>query len=202
MVHIVPGHIQRGDKQFNHVYDISRGSVPGPEAAPVQADVLEGFQPTSIVGQPRRIDLKIEMRGTESATDQGLMVYYQATMPGGPVIRLQPGRISEAALQGTGILTCKHMHCTERLFLPCALVRQGWRVPYVCDVQTWVRASAGPKCLIWPQMDDLARCITIQLHLQFPKHIVIRRNECIPCCTVSLVQEIAGRGRQELYHLM
>ena len=202
MVHIVPGHIQRGDKQFNHVYDISCGSVPSPKAAPVQADVLEGFQPTSIVGQPRRIDLKIEMRGIETTKDQELMVYYQVTMPGGSVIQLQPGRISEAVLHGTGILTCKHMHCTERLLLPCALVRQGWTVPYVCDVRTWVSASAGPKCLIWPQMDDFARYIAIQLHLDSLDDIVIRRNECIPCCTVSLVQEMAGQGRQQLYHLM
>ena len=199
MVHIVPGHIQRGDKQFNHVYD---SSMPSPKAAPVQADFLEGFQPTSIVGQARRLDLKIEMLGIETTTDQKLIVYYQVTMPGESVIQLQPGRISEAVLHGTGILTCKHMHCTERLLLPCALVRQGWRVPYVCDVRTWVSASAGPKCLIWPQMDDFARCIAIQLHLDFPEKIVIRRNECIPCCTVSLVQEMAGQGRQQLYHLM
>ena len=200
MVHIVPGDIQRGDKQFNHVYDISRGGVPSPKAAPVQADVLEGFQPTSIVGQARRLDLKIEMLGIETATDQVLMVYYQATISGGSVIRLQPGRISKAALQGTGILTCKHMHCTERLLLPCALVRQGWHVSDECDVQTWVRASAGPKCLIWPQMDDFARCVAIQLHMS--ERIVIRTNECIPCCTVSLVQEMPGQGGQELYHVM
>ena len=199
MVHIVPGHIQMGDKQFNHVYDISRGSVPGSKAAPVQADVLEGFQPTSIVGQPRRIDLKIEMRGIETTTDQELMVYYQVTMPGGSVIQLQPSRISEAVLHGTGILTCKHMHCTERLLLPCALVRQGWHVSDECDVRTWVKASAGPKCLIWPQMDDFARCVAIQLHMS--EQIVIRTNECIPCCTVSLVQ-MPGQGRQELYHVI
>ena len=167
----------------------------------MQADVLEAFQPSSIGRQARRLDLKIEMLGTETATDQELMVYYQATMPGGPVIRLQPGRISNAVLQGTGILTCKHMHCPERLLLTCALVRQGWHVSDECDVQMWVRTSVGPKCLIWPQMDDFARCVAIQLHLEFPKHIVIRRNECIACCTVSLLQEMAWQGRHQLYHL-
>ncbi len=207
MVHIVPGHIQRGDKQFNNVYDIAHCSMPSPKAAPVQADVLEGFQPTSIVGQARRLDLKIEMLGMETTTDQVLMVYYQATMPKGPVVRLQPGLISKAALQGTGILTCEHMHCPERLLLPCALVRQGWLVSGDCDVRTWARTSAGPKCLIWPQMDNFARCIAIQLHLDSPENILIRRNECIPCCTVSLVQEMPGQGRQQLsyqqlYHLM
>ncbi|CAO1605241.1 hypothetical protein XANCAGTX0491_008763 [Xanthoria calcicola] len=199
MVHIVPGHIQMDDKQFNHVYD-SGGSGPGPEAAPVQADVLEAFQPSRIGRQARRIDLKIEMRGTQTATDQELIVYYQATMPGGPVIRLQPGRISKAVLQGTGMLMCKHMHCTERLLLPCALVRQGWLVSDECDVRTWASASAGPKCLIWPQMDDFARCVAIQLHM--PEQIVIRTNECIPCCTVSLVHEMPRQRPQELYHLM
>ena len=200
-VHIVPGHIQMGDKQFNHVYDTPYGGpIRKAAPAPVQADVLEGLQPTSIVGQARRLDLKIEMLGIETATDQGLMVYYQATMPGGPIIWLQPGCISKVVLQGTGMLTCKHMHCTERLLLPCALVRQGWHVSDECDVQTWVSASAGPKCLIWPQMDDFARCVAIQLHMS--KQIVIRTNECIPCCTISLVHAMPGQGRQELFHLM
>ncbi|KAL8785773.1 MAG: hypothetical protein Q9213_003151 [Squamulea squamosa] len=201
MVHIVPGHIQMGDKQFGHVYDIPGGSeVPSKEPAPVQADILEGLQLTSITRQARRFDLKIDMLCTETATEQELMVYYRATIPGGPVIRLQPGQISKAALKGTGILTCKHMHCTERPVIPCALVRQGWLVSKACDVRTWVDASNGPKCLIWPQLDDFARCVAIQLHCS--GYIVIRKNECIPCCTVSLVHEMPGQGRKDLYHLM
>ncbi|KAI4264467.1 MAG: hypothetical protein L6R42_000426 [Xanthoria sp. 1 TBL-2021] len=201
MVHIVPGPIQMGDKQFNNVYDIPGGSEePSTKPAPVQADILEGFQPTSIIRQARGFDLKIDMLATESAAEQELMVYYRATIPGGPVIRLRPGWISKAVLKGTGILTCKHMHCTERLVIPCALVRQGWLVSNECDVRTWVDASTGPKCLIWPQLDDFARCVAIQLHCS--GQIVIRKNECISCCTVSLVHEMPRVGNKDLYHLM
>ncbi|KAL8915721.1 MAG: hypothetical protein Q9172_006732 [Xanthocarpia lactea] len=200
-VHIVPGPIQMGDRQFNHVYDIPGGTDEGPsiDPAPVQADILEGFQPTSIIRQARQFNLKIGMLGTETAAEQELMVYYRATMPGGFVIRLQPGRISKAALKGTGIVTCKHMHCTERLVIPCALVRQGWLVSHGSDVRTWVDASTGPKCLIWPQMDDLARCVAIQLHNS--GHIAILKNECISCCTVSIVK-MPGQSHEKLYHLM
>ncbi|KAL8767278.1 MAG: hypothetical protein Q9209_006170 [Squamulea sp. 1 TL-2023] len=201
LVHIVPGHIQMGDKQFNHAYDIPGGDgVLTTDPAPVQADILEGIQPTSIVQRARRFDPKIEMLCTESATEQELIVYYRAAMPGGPVIRLRPGLISKVALRGAGRLTCKQMHCTERLVIPCALVRQGWLVSNEGDVRKWVDASNGPKCLIWPEMDDFARCVIIQLHAL--GHIAIRKNECISCCTVSLVHEMPRHGRNDLYHLM
>ncbi|KAL8685245.1 MAG: hypothetical protein Q9224_005895 [Gallowayella concinna] len=200
-VHVVPGLIHMGDKQFHHVYD-TPGAIDGPstKAAPVQADILEEFQPTSIIRQARQFDLKIEMLGTETAAEQELTIYYRATIPGGPVITLQPGHISRAVLKGTGVLTCKHMHCAERLVIPCALVRQGWLVSDECDVRRWVDASAGPKCLIWPQLDDFARCVAIQLHSL--RQIVFRKNECISCCTTSLMREMPGEGRKELYHLM
>ncbi|KAL8840268.1 MAG: hypothetical protein Q9176_003960 [Flavoplaca citrina] len=200
-VHIVPGPIQMGDKQFNHVYDTFGGSeVLSTEPAPVQADLLETLQLTSTSRQARRFDLKIDMLGTECAAERELMVYYRATLPGGPTIRLRPGRISNLALKGTGILTCKHLHCTERLIMPCALVRQGWFVSKDGDVQSWVDASAGPKCLIWPQLDDFARCVAIQLHSV--GQIFIRKNECISCCLVSLLQEMPEKKRKNLYHLM
>ncbi|KAL8894078.1 MAG: hypothetical protein Q9192_004640 [Flavoplaca navasiana] len=200
-VHIVPGPIQMGDKQFNHVYDTFGGSeVLSTEPAPVQADLLETLQRTSTSRQARRFDLKIDMLGTECAAERELMVYYRATLPGGPTIRLRPGLVSKLALKGTGNLTCKHLQCTERLIMPCALVRQGWFVSKDGDVQTWVDASAGPKCLIWPQLDDFARCVAIQLHSM--GHIVIRKNECIPCCLVSLLQEMPKIRSKELYHLM
>ncbi|KAL8724483.1 MAG: hypothetical protein Q9166_007927 [cf. Caloplaca sp. 2 TL-2023] len=201
LVHIVPGHIQMGDKQFNHVYDIPGGDgMLNTDPAPVQADILEGFQPRSIIQQARRFDFKIEMLCTESAAEQELIVYYRATIPGGPVIRLRPGLISTRTLKGAGRLTCKQMHCTERLVIPCALVRQGWLVSNECNVRTWENASNGPKCLIWPQMDDFARCVAIQLNGS--GYTIIRKNECISCCTVSLVQEMPGQDSKRLYHLM
>ncbi|KAL8859971.1 MAG: hypothetical protein Q9178_003520 [Gyalolechia marmorata] len=185
-VHIIPGPIQMGDKQFYHAYDPPGiSNEPSTEPAPVQADILEGFQPTSIIRQARQFDLKIEMLGTESAAERELMVYYRATLPGGPVIWLLPGLNSKKVLRATGILTCKHMHCTERLVIPCALVRQGWLVSKESDVRTWVDASTGPKCLIWPQMDDFARCVAMRLHTS--GHILVRKNECISCCTALLI---------------
>ncbi|KAL8893950.1 MAG: hypothetical protein Q9192_004762 [Flavoplaca navasiana] len=200
-VHIVPGSIQMGDKQFNHVYDTIGGSeVLSTEPAPVQVDLLETLQPTSTSRQARRFDLKIDMLGTECAAERELMVYYRAALPGGPSIRLRPGQLSKLALKGTGILKCKHLHCTERLIMPCALVRQGWLVSKDSEVQTWVDGSSGPKCLIWPQLDDFARCVAIQLHSR--GHIVIRKNECISCCLVSLLQEMPKIRSKELYHLM
>lgn len=203
-VHIIPGHIQMDDRQFSHVYDISAGTTePSAETAPVQFDILGDLESTSIKQQPRQFDIKMEMLGLEKARDHELIVYYRATIPGGPVIKLQPGRISKAVLKGNGILTCKRSHCTSRLVLPCALVRQGWLVAYECDLQTWAKSSTGPKCLIWPQSDDLARCVAIQLHmLKLKEDIVLRKNECISCCTVGVVHDSNHQNYCQLYHLM
>ena len=200
MVHIVPGPIQMGDKQFYHVYDtMASNEIPNTKP-PVQADLLEIVQPSSILRQLRRFDGKMDILGTENATEAELTVYYRATIPGGPTIRLRPGRISQLALKWTGILTSEHLNCTERLIMLCALVRQGWRVSDESDVQTWVAASTGPQCLIWPQMDDLARCVAIQLHAG--GFIAIWKIECISCCLVSLLQEMPKENRKDLYHLM
>ncbi|KAL9626899.1 MAG: hypothetical protein Q9204_006951, partial [Flavoplaca sp. TL-2023a] len=64
----------------------------------------------------------------------------------------------------------------------------------------WVDDSSGPKCLVWPQLDDFARCVAMQLHSS--GRIVIRKNECLSCCLVSLHQEMPGKEGKELYHLM
>ncbi|KAL8749752.1 MAG: hypothetical protein Q9184_006682, partial [Pyrenodesmia sp. 2 TL-2023] len=92
-VHIIPGHIQMDDRQFNLVYDIPGGSER-PEVAPVHVDILEELESSSIIPQPQKVDFKLEMLGIEKAMDQELLVYYRAIIPGGPTVKLQPGFIS------------------------------------------------------------------------------------------------------------
>ncbi|KAL8993862.1 MAG: hypothetical protein Q9169_006033 [Polycauliona sp. 2 TL-2023] len=201
MVHIVPGPIYMADKQFHHIYDAAGDGQASNMLAPVQADMVNETQYTNIMRQAQERDVTIEMLGTETAVEQVLMVHYRATIFGSPAVRLQPGRISKRALKGTGILTCKDLQCTDRLVVPCALVRQGWFVSNESNVRKWADAGTGPRCLIWPRMDDFARCVAIQMRSK-KEHIVIQMNECISCCTVSIVHDVPKQNRKMLYHLM
>ncbi|KAL8808082.1 MAG: hypothetical protein Q9182_000360 [Xanthomendoza sp. 2 TL-2023] len=200
-VHIVPGRIHLGYKPFNQVFDPRDSpSITEPAPATVRVTFLEQLQAPSIMEQAPQSELSIDMQCAEAAEEQDLILYYHARIPGGSVIRLRPGAISWAVLQGTGILTCKHERRPERLVIPCAMVQEGWVVSKKSRVRQWAEAGNGPKCLIWPRLDDFARCVAMQLHSS--EKIVIRKDECLPCCTISLVRELRGEGRKELYHLM
>ncbi|KAI4188545.1 MAG: hypothetical protein L6R41_002060 [Letrouitia leprolyta] len=196
-VHVLPGRIQMGDRQFSHVSDIPRNEGSIEELTPVQFDILDGSEAFDIPRHPETPKFKLEMLGVEKAIDEELLVYYRATTSGGSVIQLQPGQVSRAILHGTGVLTCNRSHCNPRLVLPCALVRQGWLIPMECDLMEWVNSSKGPKCLIWPHVNDLARCVLIQLHKG--SYVFLRKDECISCCLANLVHV---DDRTALFHLI
>ena len=199
MVHIVSGHIQMGDKQFNSVYDYGDNSVPN--LSPMQMDIL-GDSASAMIQQRRHIDIKLEMLGLEKAIDHELIVFYRAMVSDEPAIKLQPGRISHEVLKGTGMLTCERSQCTSRLVLPCAFVRQGWQLVDEKAAKTWIGSSTGPACLIWPQLEDLARCMALQTQLNSTTKIVLRRGECTSCCTVSLLRDWSKQDLVDLHHVL
>lgn len=199
VVHIIPGHIQMNDKHFDNVYDY--GNTSYTHLSPIQFDIL-GDSTSAAIQQRRHFDIKLEMLGLEKAIDHELIVFYRATVPDEPAIKLQPGRISREVLKGTGMLTCERSRCTSRLVLPCAFVRQGWHLAGKDDTNTWVGSRTGPLGFIWPQLEDPARCIVIQEQLSLTTQIVLRRSECTSCCTVSLLREWPKKDRKELFHVL
>ena len=202
VVHIIPGHIQMGDKQFNSVYDSPVTSHT--YLSPLQFDILEESNSASIIQQPRPFHIKIEMLGLEKATDHELVVFYRAMVPEEPPIKLQPGRISHQVLKSTGLVSCKGLQCSSRLVLPCALVRRGWHFSDTNDTKTWIGSRTGHVCLIWPQLEDPARCVAIHAAFSGPgsSQIVLRSSECTSCSTVSLVREWPQMSRKELFNIM
>ena len=199
VVHIIPGHIQMGDKQFSSIYD--PGVTPTTDPSPIQFDILEESPPASMIRQPRRIDIKLEMLGLEKAADHELIVFYRTIMPEEPAITLQPGGISHKVLKGTGILTCERLQCTSRLVLPCASIRRGWHLFDQDDTKTWIGSRTGHICLIWPQLEDPARCVAVQKQSQ-ASELFLRRGECTSCCTISLVREMRKDTRKALLNIL
>ena len=201
VVHIIPGHIQMGDRQFSSVYDMFGGPT---RLSPFQYDVSEESDYASMIRQPRQLDIKLELRGLAKATDDELIVYYRAMVPGESAITVNPGRITYRVLRHSGILICERLHCISRPILPYAVIRQGWTVPDIDNTETWIGCRTGHICVVWPQLDDLARCVAIQATMgKMSSYFALRRDECISCCTVSLVRERSKTGfRKELYHIL
>lgn len=85
IVHIVPGHIQMGDRQFDSTYD------PGEMErvrSPIKFDIIEKFDSGDTLEQLRRGNLKAEPRGVEKMTKHELVVFYKVLIPNEPPLNL------------------------------------------------------------------------------------------------------------------
>ena len=122
IVHVLPGHIQRGHRQYDSVYD---GDSCAPDVASVQLESLETPEPKAI---SRCGSIEAKAMVMERGTEQSLIFYYKVTIQDVSVF-LQPGRLTQKILLRTGILTCaKGPGCKNELMLPCAVVKEGWQV--------------------------------------------------------------------------
>lgn len=96
------------------------------------------------------------------------------------------------------MLTCDGRQSVSRLNLPCVLVRQGWHTPDE-NSEALIGYRAEKLCVIWPQLDDLGRCIVTQL---YHSSVFIRRTECVSCCTTSLLRETRYNHHGKFYHIV
>ena len=199
VVHIIPGHIQVDDRQFSSVYDGPVMSEVHP--SPIQVHPLEQADPACMIRPASGPNVKLEIFCLEKAVEHELVVFYRALVPGEPAITLGPGRISREVLKRTGLVTCAGSHCTFRLLVPCALIQQGWQVSEKGIAKIWTGSQTGQKCLVWPQLDDPARCVAIQKCLANTANpLFLRRDECMSCCTISVVREL--RDRRDIVHIV
>ena len=195
IVHIVPGHIQMGDRQFDSTYD--PGQLDRGKSSPMKFDIIEKFDSGDTLEQPRWGNFKAEPRGLEKMTEHELVVFYKALIPNEPPLNLRLCYISRHILKNRGMLTCDGRQCVSRLNLPCVLVRQGWITPNA-NSEALIGYKTEKLCFIWPQLDDLGRCIVTQL---YHSSVFFRRTECVSCCTTSLLRA-SPDNRKELYHLV
>ena len=195
IVHIVPGHIQMGDRQYDSTYDPAH--VGRVDNTPIRFDIIEKFDSGDTLEQPRWGNLKAEPCGIEKTTEHELIVFYKALIPNEPPVNLRLCYLSRRILKYRGILTCDGRQCVSRLNLPCALVRQGWFTPRE-KLEALIGYRAEELCFIWPQLDDLGRCIVTQL---YDSRVFFRQTECISCCTTSLLRE-SRHGNNNFYHIV
>lgn len=189
MVHILPGHIHMGDKQFNNIYDHS--VTNSTRLTALQWDVVEEHDSTIIVAEAGCGNIRVEAFGLEKSMEHELIFFYQVSIPGEPIFKLKPGQLTYTILKRTGIATCDQIHCDRRLAFPCGLVQRGWQSP-----ESGLKSEY--QCFIWPRTSDLVRCAVMELLTS--GLFFLRRRECVSCCTTSIVRQPAHPTTE--YHIL
>lgn len=173
-IHVSPGHIQRGDREYTSVWDCA----PTPRAQLPKAKLeIESIKPPSDM-RDDKIDIKALV--TEVSGGGQLIFYYQATVHGTAVL-IRPGMLTQRVLERTGLITCDKRTCGVELLFPCRVVREGWEIDN--DIRT--TGTHTTNCIIWPFREaDAGRYVAIET-VPF-KDLYIRRGECFPCCTKAV----------------
>lgn len=195
MVHILPGYIHMGDRRFSSIYDHAKTSHPSTTA---QWNVVQEHDSTAMVEERRYGNIKVEAFGLEKSVEHELVVFYQVSIPGEIIFQLRPGRLTYEILKGTGLVTCDQIHCDRRLAFPCRLVQRGWQAADFNRTRTGIESEY--QCFIWPWTRDLARCVLVELtSVEVTYELILRRRECVSCCTASIVRQPARTG---YYHIL
>jgi hypothetical protein len=172
-IHVVPGRIQRGDREYTAVWDCA----PAPQSQLPKATL--GVESVTLPTELRDDKIDIKALVTEVSGGGPLIFYYQAMFQGATV-RIRPGMLTQRVLERSGLITCDKRTCDRDLVFPCRVIRQGWDIG-----EHWRKSGRSTDCLIWPfREDDIGRCVAIEMGLDSAPYI--RQGECLPCCTKSV----------------
>jgi hypothetical protein len=174
-IHVIPGRIQRGDREYNAVWD----SAPAPQPELPKATL--GLKNVALPSELRNDKIEIKALVTELSGEGQLIFYYQATLQGLPV-RIRPGVLTQRVLKRSGLITCDKRTCNRDLVVPCSIILEGWDIG---EHRKKGVLSSDP--LIWPfREDDIGRCVVIETVPAGGGAFYIRQGECLPCCTKTI----------------
>jgi hypothetical protein len=180
-IHVMPGHIQRGDREYTSVWDCAptiRANLPKAKLDPPSVSPLVDI---------RNDNIEIKPMVTEVSGGGQLIFYYQAKVQGTTVL-IRPGMLTQRVLERTGLISCNRRTCNTELFYPCGVVREGWEETRDSEIETSI-----PRCLIWPFREtDLGRCVAIEIE---QRSLYVRRGECLPCCTKAAISQTEEYGK-------
>lgn len=203
-IHVIAGHIQYKNRSYESVFDgnllwdkawtIAERALIAAEKEPAQTEESLDSIPDAIITVP---DItKIQALAAEASSGSTIVCYYRVFTSKSSVL-VPPGKITECVLDRTGLIICNGQGCNRRLAFPCSVVRGGWQVPV--DHQPNLTFSSRLGCCLWTYQDDVARCLVMMSHHRLSEstqHFVyLRRQECLPCCTSSILLDSATMFR-------
>jgi hypothetical protein len=161
LIHILPGHIQRGDSRYDRILDgvqsqTSFSSSQQESLELVKYDLLDRRHPTLVVSLA---DTDVQMKALVAEPFEGkdIMLFYRASVPSGS-IDIQPGVFTEKILTSSGLLYCDGPHeLPQEAHLHCAAVTSGWRLRHAEVDQ--LPEDFGISCCVWNlDENEQARC--------------------------------------------
>lgn len=220
-VHVLPGHIQHGDRRYDTIQDGESwfSNIPDAESQPWDSLVFPEPLATG----------NMEVKAMILERDKGLTLqfYYRVTSEEFTAM-LQPGRSTRKVLAGTRSLTClRNANCPQQLSGRCVAIRSGWRPQpeqtQQSSSQTPMRnrmprekapatSNSGSMFHIWSFDTDIARLVALETHkrqqpVYSKRHredewaqtgCYLRRDECLACC----IRSIHMLGNSETVHIL
>src|SRR5271156_4443823 len=120
-IHVLPGRIQRGDREYTAVWDCA----PAPQSQLPKATL--GIESVTLPTELRDDKIDIKALVTEVSGGGPLIFYYQAMFQGATV-RIRPGMLTQRVLERSGLITCDKRTCDRDLVFPCRVSREGWDI--------------------------------------------------------------------------
>ncbi|KAL9616789.1 MAG: hypothetical protein Q9160_008386 [Pyrenula sp. 1 TL-2023] len=191
-IHVMPGHIARGDRIFDSIRDCAPIPAPFLEKVSVKkaGDAYDISDKNSF---PEELELTALV--DELSEPGQLAMYYQVETKRGRVTT-QPGAMSIYILTNSGLIACDRRNCDSRLYPNAYRVQSGWS--FTRDILDDIpdRDLPSPRwsiSLIWEHTNSTpARLLALERwrhsnggisNLWITSYEVLRQDECIPCCT-------------------
>ena len=203
-IHVVPGHIEYRSRRYDSIWDGAPRRTLLLE--PVDFTILDASD-NGLDSAPPPSSLSISPLVTEPSEAGQLAFSYQITTPRGTAF-IQPGWMTCLLLEATGQVSCTRRNCDTTLSAPCYLIRSGWSID---DTTLAELASSETTVCVWKQQSDAARMLELEIlgknsvRGQIRGQIVLRRDECLSCCTRSHVEEdpiVKREARYHVYHII
>ena len=207
-VHVIPGHISWNDRIYGSVWDCAPGALSSVlDPITFDEDIVDIVRELKFCDSPEAMQIRALVSEVISDDREAIAYYYKVTLARGTVL-IRPGFVTEFILKHTGLLACKRNEggCKDELAFKCTAVTKGWELP---DTLSKFKYPFDIACCIWTYYDDIARCLIIERQNtltrarsgegNIQRQMFIRRNECISCCTHSILA-IAEAGLQNANH--
>lgn len=208
-VHIIPGHIARGARVYESIWDVAHTPPPDLQSIDLQpgAQIVENPSQGAI---PEKGDMTALV--SEPGGPGQLSFFYRVSIAHKNVIIL-PGRITASVLKHSGRIPCRRSNCPtvlDALAPSLFTVTEGW----LLSLEEFPGLiSHGNACCNWEYIrtSEVARLAAIALcragyNGLAKEHALMRRDECLPCCTRAC-HEIAATDPAEqdarhIFHLI
>ena len=195
-VHLIAGQIHCKNRRYDFVQDgdVLGSQIGGRKDSEAAVFLEPSTSSPGIKSGPTVTN--VEALASERGSETAITFVYRVTLPNASYY-IGPGKLTKSVLENTGLVACDGRKCRNKLAIPSHHVVDGW---VISNDNPKLKHQAGLACCIWTYENDVARALAMVLHMKrhgmrgrmAGHYVFLRRNECFPCCTKSIL-ESSGR---------